>query len=111
MGDEVELVAVGLLVIYTSLLFVGLGSTLIRAWRYRRDDVPAPRLLRRDLAVVSGHALPLVVLLVLRILDVVHFDFSRGGVNSSPLAWVLVLSPAVFAIAVYVYYEFFVIGG
>lgn len=111
MDDEVAIVAVALLVIYVGLLVMGIGSTVLRGVRYRRYHITMPSLLLRDVLVLGGHALPLVALLVLRIMDFVQFDFDRSGVNSYPIAWVIVLAPAVFAVAVYDYYEFFVIGG
>ena len=89
------------------LFTLGLVLTAIRmAWRlrrYRRLGLPIPRLLMRDLLFASGMLLPFLLILVVRV-----FGFAEQVRDQ--LAWTVVTgAPALFAVAVMVYYEWFVI--
>ncbi len=95
--------------VYGSLLFIGLTSTISRYLRYRMTNTPIPRLLRRDLVLLATHAVPYIIILTLRVMDKVHFDFGGGGINSIPEVWVLLFTPGIVGVAVYVYFELFVI--
>ena len=103
-GDAQELAASALVAAYAALLAVGVLSTSIRVARLKRFGRKPPRLLARDLVLLAGHALALAAVLVPRALG------DLDTVDTNPLWWVLVGGAPIAAIAVYVYYELWVIG-
>ncbi len=98
------------LLVYSALLLLGVLSTLTRWRQMRGAGMTIPRLLRRDVIVIGGHALPLLLLMAGRVADLYEFDFSGNAINTSPMGWLLIAVPAICAVAVYDYYEWFVIG-
>lgn len=102
--DTQRTLAIVLTAVYTALLLVGFSSTLARAYQFRRRSIRAPRLLLRDIILVGGHAVSLVAVLGARA------SGSLASASASPMWWLLAGGAPVFAIAVYVYYELFVIG-
>lgn len=109
MTDE-QLVAVvnaAALVSFFALLFVGAGSTLARVAYYRVWNFHRPRLLTRDLFLVGGFALSFGAILVVRALRAIGFD--TAGLASN-VWWSLGTAlPALVGMAVYVYFEIWVI--
>ena len=89
------------------LLFIGAASTGLRYRRYRREKVPVPLLLGRDVTLMAGLTLPFLAILIVRAFGVTSIVTGDGG----PEVWWLLLTgvPALIAIGVYVYFELFVI--
>lgn len=104
---EVEIAAVlnqAALVALFILTVLGAASTVGRAGRWAKEGIPPPVLLIRDSFLMVGLAFPFVVIMAARV-----FAVPREVTQTVP--WVLMTSgPAVAALAVYVYFEFFVIG-
>ena len=64
-----------------------------------------PKLWWRDVILLGGHALTIVLIMIAR--------WSGAGpadLAANPYWWVITSAPPIFAIATYVYYELFVIG-
>jgi len=99
-----SLLATSLVSVYAALLAVGAVSTAVRVAQFRRTGRRPPRLLKRDLALLSGHSVALAAVLVPRALGILD------AVDGSAVWWVLVGGGPIVAITVYVYYELFVIG-
>jgi hypothetical protein len=104
-SDAEALAATVFGVLYAFLLGVGVLSTLIRAVRLKAARITMPRLLGRDLALVVGHAVSFTGFMWL----VTHHDV-EATVLDDPFWWLLTAVPACVSMAVYVYYELFVIG-
>lgn len=72
-------------------------------YRYRAVNVPLPRLINRDLALIGGHAVSFTMVLATR---------ASGATDASqqhPLMVLLESIPAILGLVVYVYFELFVI--
>lgn len=104
---EEEIVAtlnVGVLGLFTLLSVVGAASTVARAGRWARDNVPPPKLLIRDAILMVGLSFPFMAILTARV-----FQIPPEITRTVP--WVVLTSgPALFGVGTYVYFEFFVIG-
>lgn len=87
---------------FWALLFIGAGSTVARVAYYRAHGFRRPRLLTRDAALVIGFALSFGLILLARALDL-------QGLRDNVLWAIATDAPAITAVAVYVYYELFVI--
>jgi hypothetical protein len=103
--DAEAIAATAFGVIYAFLLGVGVLSTIVRAIRLKTARIVLPRLLGRDLALVIGHAIAFTGFMWL----VTHHD-SEQTILDDPFWWLVTAIPAVVSMAVYVYYELFVIG-
>jgi hypothetical protein len=92
-----------ILVVFTVLLFVGLGRTVYRWFEYRLAGIPVPPILTRDVISRGGLGFPFALILTARALGL-------GGVVSGQLWWSLLTGvPAIIGVATYTYFEFFVI--
>lgn len=92
--------------LFLLLLLIGTASTYVRWLRYRRLRIPAPVLLKRDAILLGGLAIPFLLISAVRVIGI----STVSGENGPELWWLLVTGiPAVLAIAVYVFYELFVI--
>lgn len=90
-------------VLFTVLLFIGAISTLVRAVRYSHAGQTWPRLLVRDLLMVGGLGLVFAMILGVRALGL-------GGSLVGNVPWAVFTGGiAVTAVAVYCYFEIFVI--
>jgi len=88
---------------YVVLLAVGLFTTARRWLRFRRYTVAVPRLLRRDVILLAGHAIPVVLALGALAVGM--------RITTAPLAWwVAFVVPPLIGIGVYVWYEVAVLG-
>ena len=103
-----ELLSAMIFVIFVVLLVVAATSTLIRYVAYRRDGIPAPRLLPRDRDVFLGLAIPFVLIAAARVFDwSPHILDAHGDAH---LWWLLLTGiPPIYALARYCYFELFVI--
>lgn len=100
----IEVVNVLILAAFTFLLVIGFLTTLIRRFGLILKRIPAPRLLPRDLTLLGTLSWPFALILLVR-----AEELTRVVVGQ--LWWVLLTGiPPVFGVAVYVYYEIFVIG-
>ena len=103
-GEIVAVLNQGALVAFFVLTVLGAASTVARAGRWAKEGIPPPVLLIRDSFLMVGLAFPFVVIMAARV-----FQIPREVTQTVP--WVLMTSgPAIVALAVYVYFEFFVIG-
>jgi hypothetical protein len=91
--------------VFTALVVLGALLTIERALWRRRHGFRLPLLLYRDLALLVGLAWPFVLILGVRTLP----DADRIALITS-LEWTLVTTvPAILGVAVWVYFEAFVI--
>lgn len=102
--EVVSALNAGVLGLFTALSLVGAASTVARAGRWARDNVPPPKLLVRDAILMVGLSFPFVAILTARV-----FQIPPEITRTVP--WVVLTSgPALFGVGTYVYFEFFVIG-
>lgn len=88
-------------------LFVGAISTFARIGYYRAHGYRRPKLLVRDVVVIGGFALSFGLVLVARAASAAGYDTS--GLTDN-LLWTLATGiPALAAVAVYAYFEIFII--
>lgn len=105
--ELVELINRISFVAFWLLLFVGALSTIARVAYYRVHGFRRPRLLVRDALVIGGFAVSFGLILLVRVLRDAGHDVTP---LSTALWWALVTSiPAIGAVAVYVWFELFVI--
>lgn len=95
--------AIGLVTLVV-LLTAGLGSTLVRAWRWWRAGYSLPDLLPRDVLVIGGFALTVVLVVAVTALGL------GPVVRDEPLWRLLVVGVPNAAAAVYLWYEVHVVG-
>jgi O-antigen/teichoic acid export membrane protein len=102
-----ELLSVIIFGVFLLLLVMGATSTLVRYIRYRREKIEPPVLLKRDVALLVGLALPFLLISAVRALGLTSVVTGEDG----PQLWWLIATgpPGIIAIAVFVYYELFVI--
>lgn len=100
----VELANNIILVVFTGLFVIGATTTLIRRLALGVMRRRSPRLLPRDVAMMSGLAWPFVLILMSR-----AFGWTPYVVGT--LWWTLITGiPPIFGVGVYVFFEIFVIG-
>lgn len=89
------------------LLAVGTVSTAARVAYYRVHNEERPRLLIRDLLMIGGFSLSFGAILLVRVLRALGLDVTGLSTN----VWWAIGSalPAVIAVAVYAWFELFVI--
>lgn len=103
-----ELISAVIFVLFVLLLVTAATSTLIRYISYRRDGIPAPRLLPRDRDVFLGLAIPFVLIAAARVFDWSAVILDDEG--KAQLWWLLLTGiPPLYALARYCYFELFVI--
>lgn len=89
------------------LFAVGTGATLSRVVAYRIHGIKMPRLLIRDAQVIGGFAFSFGLILAVRVLRAFGVDVSGLATN---IWWTVGSSiPALWAVAVYAFYEVVVI--
>jgi hypothetical protein len=104
-ADLVALVNIVALVAYAGLLLFGAVLTAARLLLYAMGRVTRPRLLNRDLIFIGGHAMTMLLILVIRVVP------EWGTAVRGQLWWtVLTAAPALAGVAAYVYFEVFVIA-
>lgn len=92
-----------ILAVFLGLLLVSTLSTAARGIRYRRASHPLPRLWGRDIALIGGLTIPFVLIFAAR-------AFSFAPSVAGQLWWSLITGiPPIVGIAVYAYFELFVI--
>ena len=107
-GVSIEVWNIVVLLLFLSLLVLGAGATVLRGFHYLAVHEPMPKLLVRDMISRTGLAVPLTLLFGVRFL--MPF-ISIQGLAQNPV-WVLGTTvPAIVGVAVYAYYELFVLGG
>jgi hypothetical protein len=100
----VELVNTIIFVLFLALLVAGAVTTLIRKVALDLKRFPAPRLLPRDVALLTLLSVSFLLISMSRV-----FGWSPYVVGQ--VWWSLVTGiPAILAVAVYLYFELFVIG-
>lgn len=103
-----EILSAVIFLVFSALLMLGAASTALRWFRYIRQGIPAPVLLKRDAALLGGLAAPFLLISFVRALGLSAVVTSPAGVPE--LWWLLITGlPAIFAVTVYVWYEIFVI--
>lgn len=102
-----ELLSSLILLVFTGLLLVGAISTGSRWIRYRKTGFRRPRLLNRDVVLVTGLSIPFVLIAASRAFGLQPLVAGEDG----PHLWWLLLTgiPPIIAIAVYDYFELRVI--
>jgi hypothetical protein len=96
------------IVTFIVLLVVGAGATITRGVSYLRAHEPMPKLLLRDIFSRTGLALPLTLVFAVRFLRP-FIDLT--GLGQQPWYILLTTLPALIGVAVYAYFELFVLGG
>lgn len=87
--------------LYVLLLLASTATTARRWMRFRRHRERPPRLLFRDFILLISHALPLVLIMVMR---------ATIGLLAIGDAWIALVIPPLIGIAIYLFYEIFVIA-
>lgn len=92
-----------LAVTFVMLLAIGFSTTLARVIQLRRRRVALPRLLIRDVILLAGFSFTVLSILIIRAAGITNLG--------EELWWVLLTSlPPLIALAVYDYFELWVIG-
>ena|SRR5688572_18020988 len=99
-----DILAAGIVYVFTALLLVGSITTFARVVDLKRRRQPLPTLLIRDVICWTGLAWPFVLIGFVR-------AWSLGSVVNGQVAWLLLTGfPPLVAALTYVRYELFVIG-
>ena len=100
----VDTLAAAIFIIFTMMLITAALSVAVRVGRWQARRLPLPILLVRDLIVFSGFSFTFLAITVGRVLELPP-EYTRT------VAWILFTSvPAMTSMAVFLYFEFRVIG-
>lgn len=104
-----DILSAVILIVFALLLLVGATTTTARVIRYRRADLPQPRLLGRDRDLLIGLAIPFLIVAAVRVIPELQ-QIVRDG-SDTPHWWYLLLTglPPIYALAKYDFYELRVI--
>ena len=93
--------------VFVLLLLVGMSSTAVRYLRYRRRSIRPPVLLKRDVALLGGLAVPFVIIAAVRAFALQPFVTAEGD----PHIWYLLVTgiPPIIGLAIYCWYELVII--
>lgn len=98
----IDLINVGYVLVFVVLVVLALVRIAYRYGQYKREDLPVPALLPRDLFLFAGLAFPFIGVLIFR-----AFGISARE-QDWYIPWVLISnSLAVFGVGYWVYYEYF----
>lgn len=107
MTDVVDVINALSFASFFVLLAVGVLSTLSRVAYYRAHGFRRPRLLVRDAWMIGGFTVSFGLILLIRVLRA--FGLDTSGLAANPWWAVGSALPAITAVAVYAYFELFVI--
>lgn len=100
-------ISAAIFVVFLLLLLIGVVSTAMRYVRYHRRRINPPLLLKRDVALLVGLAVPFVLIAAVRAFSLQPLVSPDG----QPHLWYLLVTgiPPIAGLAVYCWYELFVI--
>lgn len=104
-----ETLSAVIFVVFVGLVVVAVISTGARYFRYRRRGMKPPLLLKRDVALFVGLAIPFVILAAVRVFPELRETVTDG--EGRPHFWYLILTglPPIGGLAVYCWFELAVI--
>lgn len=98
----VQIINFGQLVIFVILALAAVIRIAFRIYEYKRDNLPLPALIKRDLGLFVGLALPFLGVIYFRVVSIVPREetwYPAWAIGSG--------TAAILGVAYWVYYEYF----